>query len=194
MDFQTCCSVHSLTFSQKGNLPVNSWYIMIPADQTSAFSVYACLMTSGAMYAGVPLLDFNGGSSLRCRIDRPKSVALTCRCASSDDSASAPASASAPDRSDRSDGTVTPATSPSVSVDSLSPLMPTALENEFHSPLSFFFFFFFSSIARSPAVAAIWFSTMKFSGLTSLYTIPLAWHCARNRSTLRMIDATCRSL
>ena len=33
--------------------------------------------TSGAMYAGVPLRLLRGGSSGRCRMDSPKSVALT---------------------------------------------------------------------------------------------------------------------
>jgi hypothetical protein len=38
MDFHTCCSVQSRTLSQKGNLPVSSWYIMMPALHMSARS------------------------------------------------------------------------------------------------------------------------------------------------------------
>ncbi len=32
---RTCCSVQSLTLSQKGKRPVSSWYIMMPALHVS---------------------------------------------------------------------------------------------------------------------------------------------------------------
>mmetsp|Transcript_18980 Transcript_18980/g.56552 ORF Transcript_18980/g.56552 Transcript_18980/m.56552 type:complete len:207 (+) Transcript_18980:1362-1982(+) len=72
----TSVSVSFRTSSQNGNRPVSSWYVSMPTLQMSHFSSYACITSSGAMYAGVPLRDVSLGSSGQCRMDSPKSVAL----------------------------------------------------------------------------------------------------------------------
>ena len=70
-------NISSVVSPGKGTFPVRQTYMMTPIDQMSLAVVTCLLITSGAMYRGVPLTcdltDFLNLISL----DNPKSINLT---------------------------------------------------------------------------------------------------------------------